>query len=44
MLNDPNPNDPLEISIANKFKTDYDSYLKTAKLWTMQYASDVPSP
>ena len=43
MLNDPNPNDPLEISIANKFKNNYDSYIKTAKLWTVQYASDMSS-
>ena len=44
MLNDPNPNDPLEVSIANIFKTDYNLYFKYAKDWTYIYASDELSP
>ena len=40
MLNDPNPDDPLEIDIANQFKNNYDLYLKTARTWTLIYASN----
>ena len=38
MLNDPNPNDPLEIDIAKQFKSNRELYLKTAKNWTLMYA------
>tara|TARA_B100001094_G_scaffold304485_1_gene333486 strand:- start:517 stop:993 length:477 start_codon:yes stop_codon:yes gene_type:complete len=40
MLNDPNPDDPLEIDIANQFKNNYQLYLQTAKNWTLLYAND----
>ena len=38
LLNDPNPDDPLEISIANLYKSDKKSYIEIAKLWTNKYA------
>lgn len=38
MLNDPNPNDPLEIDIAKQFKSNRELYLKTARNWTLMYA------
>ena len=40
MLNDPNPDDPLELDISKQFKTNYNLYLETAKNWTLLYASD----
>jgi ubiquitin-conjugating enzyme E2 D/E len=39
LLSDPNPNDPLVPSIANLLKTNYEEYNKTAKEWTLLYAS-----
>ena len=38
LLSDPNPNDPLEIDIANLYKTNLDEYSKIAKEWTSQFA------
>ena len=38
MLNDPNPNDPLEIDIAKQFKSNRELYLNTARNWTLMYA------
>jgi ubiquitin-conjugating enzyme E2 D/E len=39
LLSDPNPNDPLVPDIANIFKTDIDMYNKTAREWTLTYAT-----
>ena len=39
LLSDPNPDDPLVISIANQYKNDREAYLATARNWTYQYAS-----
>ena len=39
LLNDPNPNDPLELDIARQYKTHPDQFIETAKSWTKIYAS-----
>lgn len=39
LLSDPNPNDPLVPEIANQLKTNPESYAKTAREWTLTYAS-----
>jgi ubiquitin-conjugating enzyme E2 D/E len=39
LLADPNPNDPLVPDIANIYKNNIELYNKTAKEWTMTYAS-----
>lgn len=39
LLNDPNPNDPLEPDIARQYKTHPERYVETAKSWTKIYAS-----
>ena len=39
LLNDPNPNDPLEPDIARQYKTHPETYQETAKSWTKIYAS-----
>jgi len=39
LLSDPNPNDPLVPDIANIFKTDIEMYNKTAREWTLTYAT-----
>lgn len=38
LLTDPNPDDPLEPDIANKYKNNINEYNKQARLWTMKYA------
>ena len=38
LLNEPNPNDPLMIDIANIYKNNRDEFTKRAKEWTLQYA------
>lgn len=38
LLDDPNPDDPLEPDIAHIFKTDRERYNRLAKEWTMRYA------
>lgn len=38
LLTDPNPDDPLEIEIANEYKTDLKKYKDTARRWTSEYA------
>jgi ubiquitin-conjugating enzyme E2 D/E len=39
LLNDPNPNDPLEMDIAKQYISDKAKYEDIAKQWTLQYAS-----
>jgi ubiquitin-protein ligase len=39
LLNDPNPNDPLEIQIAKQYVEDKDKYEEIARQWTLLYAS-----
>jgi ubiquitin-conjugating enzyme E2 D/E len=39
LLNDPNPNDPLEPTIAKQYVGDKSKYEEIARQWTLQYAS-----
>lgn len=39
LLVSPNPDDPLQDSIANEYKTDTKAFEKTAKEWTAKYAN-----
>jgi ubiquitin-conjugating enzyme E2 D/E len=39
LLNDPNPNDPLEPQIAKQYVEDKAKYEDIARGWTLQYAS-----
>ena len=39
LLCDPNPDDPLVPEIARLFVNDREKYNRTAKLWTIQFAS-----
>jgi ubiquitin-conjugating enzyme E2 D/E len=39
LLCDPNPNDPLVPEIAHLYKTNLAEYNRTAREWTLQYAS-----
>jgi ubiquitin-conjugating enzyme E2 D/E len=39
LLNDPNPNDPLEPTIAKQYVEDKAKYEEIAKEWTLKYAS-----
>ncbi len=39
LLNDPNPDDPLDIDIAKQYKDNKSEFYKTAKDWTIAYAS-----
>ena len=39
LLNDPNPNDPLEMDIAKQYMQNKAKYEEVAKQWTLQYAS-----
>ena len=41
LLNDPNPDDPLELDIANEYKTNYEKFKEAAMSWTTIYASGV---
>ena len=38
LLTDPNPDDPLVPEIANIYKRDRKTYVKTAREWTQKYA------
>ena len=38
LLNDPNPNDPLEPTIASEYKYDKEQFIKNAKEFTQKYA------
>lgn len=40
LLTDPNPDDPLVPDIAMLYKKDKEKYRRTAKLWTIQHATD----
>ena len=39
MMDDPNPDDPLEPSIARLYKEDQDKHNATAREWTLTYAA-----
>ncbi len=39
LLTDPNPDDPLSASVAEVYNKDIDLYNKTARKWTMTYAT-----
>jgi ubiquitin-conjugating enzyme E2 D/E len=39
LLNDPNPNDPLEPTIAKQYVGDKGTYEEIAREWTLKYAS-----
>ena len=39
LLCDPNPDDPLVPDIARLYKQNKEKYMRTAQLWTIQYAS-----
>lgn len=39
LLNDPNPDDPLEPEIANEYKLNYDKFRQAAMSWTAIYAN-----
>jgi ubiquitin-conjugating enzyme E2 D/E len=39
LLNDPNPNDPLEPEIATQYTDSPEAFNKTAKMWTEKYAN-----
>jgi len=41
LLNDPNPDDPLELDIANEYKTNYEKFKEAAMSWTTIYASGI---
>jgi ubiquitin-conjugating enzyme E2 D/E len=40
ILDDPNPDDPMEPEIAKLYKEDIEKYITTAKEWTARYASE----
>ena len=39
LLNDPNPDDPLEPDIANEYKNNKKQYIESAQSWTKIYAT-----
>ena len=39
LLTDPNPNDPLDSTIAHMYKQDREKFNKTVKEWVQKYAS-----
>ena len=41
LLNDPNPDDPLEVEIADQYKNNKILFEETAKSWTMIYAMGI---
>lgn len=41
LLNDPNPNDPLEVEIADQYKNNRNLFEENAKSWTMIYAMGI---
>lgn len=40
LLNDPNPNDPLDVEIADQYKNNKKLFEETAKTWTTIYAME----
>jgi ubiquitin-conjugating enzyme E2 D/E len=42
LFTEPNPDDPLETSIAEVYKNDRPNFIKTAKEWTIKHASNLP--
>jgi ubiquitin-conjugating enzyme E2 D len=40
LLNDPNPDDPLEPEIANEYKDDYEKFIQNAQSWTTIHAME----
>lgn len=38
LMNDPNPNDPLDVDIADQYKNNKKLFEETAKTWTTIYA------
>ena len=40
LLTDPNPDDPLEPTIAKEYINNRSLFINTAKTWTMMYATD----
>jgi len=40
LLDEPNPNDPLEPDIANEYKNNKALFLKHAREWTVSYANE----
>jgi len=40
MMDDPNPNDPLMVDIANLYVNDKEQFLEIAKLHTIKYATE----
>jgi ubiquitin-conjugating enzyme E2 D/E len=44
LLTDPNPNDPLDASVAKIYKDNKLEYEMTARKWTEQYATGNPLP
>jgi len=41
LLNDPNPDDPLEPDIANEYKTNNKQFIQSAMSWTTIYAMPI---
>ena len=40
LMNDPNPNDPLDVDIADQYKNNKKLFEETAKTWTTIYAME----
>jgi ubiquitin-conjugating enzyme E2 D/E len=38
LLDEPNPKDPLEPTIAEQYENNYEAFVQTAKAWTEKYA------
>ena len=41
LLNDPNPDDPLEPEIGNEFKNNKQAFIDNAASWTLIYANKI---
>jgi len=41
LLSAPEPDDPQDAEVANMYKKDYQGFVKTAKMWTEMFASQV---
>lgn len=39
LLNDPNPDDPLVLEIANEYKKNRQCFIENARNWTLMYAA-----